>query len=86
MKNPFSKTADVFGSILAAGLKAILIATLIEIALIGIAFVIGILLWVANDFLSGLIAAIITFAVGQAAIIVVIDMLFLLPEKEDSDK
>ena len=70
----------LIGELINAGIRAILISVAIEITLLVLAFGIGVGVWIAHAFLSGIAAGILTFVVGQAFAVSIIDMTVLLDE------
>lgn len=71
----------LIGEILKEGVRAVLISAAIELALLIIAFGIGMGVWFAKGFLSGLIAGFLAFAIGQVVVIIIIDMTHLFDDR-----
>jgi hypothetical protein len=76
----------VISELLKAGVHALLIFAAIELALLILAFGIGIGVWFAKGLLSGIVAGIATFVIAQALVFLIIDMtpLFGEPPQESS--
>ena len=80
MKTRIGKPFALIEAILDAGVRAILISVCIEVALVVLACAIGIGVWIANGFLHGTVAAVMTFVVGQAFAVLVIEMTLLIDD------
>ncbi|MBK1884739.1 hypothetical protein JIN85_20170 [Luteolibacter pohnpeiensis] len=80
MKTRIGKPSALIGAILEAGVRAILISVCIEIALLVLAFGIGIGVWITKGFLYGIAVGIMALAVGQAFAVLIIDMTLLVDD------
>ena len=82
MKSPLTKATELFGTLLAIGIRAYVIATIIEVALFLTAFVIGVVVWINKDFFTGLGTGVVVFIFGQILVMVVLDLMFIAPERD----
>lgn len=89
MNSPLSKTLHLLANIASLGIKVIIIVSLIELALTLIACGVGLAVWIAKDFLSGLAAGLATFVIGQIIVLFFIEIWDIFPEpseKSQADK
>lgn len=82
MKNPLSKAVELFGTILSIGIRAYVIATIIEVALFLIAFTVGVIVCINNDFFAGLGTGMVVFIFGQILVVIILDLMLIAPERE----
>jgi hypothetical protein len=68
-----------------AGLRAILLCLLIELVLLGVATVVGIVVWMGHGFATGLVSGMAAFVVGQTIAILIMDMAFHFPDRSEFD-
>ena len=81
MKTRIGKPFALIEAVLEGGVRAILISACIELALLVVAFGIGIGVWITKGFLAGIVAGIMAFVVGQALAILIIDMIILVEDQ-----
>ena len=81
MKTRIGKPFALIEAVLEGGVRAILISACIEMALLVVAFGIGIGVWITKGFLAGIAAGIMAFVVGQALAILIIDMIILVEDQ-----
>jgi hypothetical protein len=82
MMSPFNKVVELFGTILSIGIRAYVIATIIEVVLFLIAFTVGVIVWINKDFFAGLGTGMVVFIFGQILVMIILDLMFIAPERE----
>lgn len=83
MKNQRSNARDQLGRIAAYGVIAILVAALAEFLLTVLACAVGLGVWIAKDFVSGLTAGLFTIVAGNFLGYIVLSVWEILPEKSE---
>lgn len=83
MKTQRSSALEQISRIAAYGVIAILVAALLEFLLIALACAVGVVVWIAKDFVSGLAAGFITFGAGHLLGYAVLTVWDILPEKSE---
>lgn len=82
MKSPLNKATELFSTILSIGIRAYVIATIIEAVLVLIAFTVGIIIWISKDFFAGLGTGMAVFIFGQILVMTILDLILIAPERE----
>lgn len=81
MKNSLRWPGDLIGDILRAGVRIILLVAAIQFVLVVVSIGVGEFVGFNHGFLSGLVAGIATFLVGQSLAVLILDMTLELPER-----